>query len=107
MIVGNHMQRQGQKGMDDDAAAESYRRHAPSLLAYLRMHTSSWEEAEDVLVEVFSAALEKENFSTFRKDEQCSWLWRVARNKIIDDFRSDQRRQIVPLEERAESTFDD
>jgi RNA polymerase sigma-70 factor (ECF subfamily) len=107
MIVGNQMQRQGKKGLDEDAAAELYRRHAPSILAYLRMHMSSWEEAEDVLVEVFLAALEKENFSALRENEQRSWLWRVARNKVIDGFRAAQRRQILPLEEIAESTFDD
>jgi RNA polymerase sigma-70 factor (ECF subfamily) len=108
MIVGNQMQRQGgKKGLDEDAAAELYRNHAPSILAYLRMHTSSWEEAEDVLVDVFLAALEKENLGILRENEQRSWLWRVARNKVIDGFRAAQRRQIVPLEEIADITFDD
>ncbi len=101
------MQRQGKKGLDEDAATELYQRHAPSILAYLRMHISSWEEAEDVLVEVFLAALEKENFAALRENEQRSWLWRVARNKTIDGFRAAQRRQILPLEEIAETTLDD
>jgi RNA polymerase sigma factor (sigma-70 family) len=107
MIVGKHMQRQGNKGLEGDAAAELYRLHAPSILAYLRMHTSSWEEAEDVLVDVFLAALEKENFGTLRENEQRSWLWRVARNKVIDAFRAAQRRQILPLEDIAETTYED
>ncbi|WP_220204955.1 RNA polymerase sigma factor [Reticulibacter mediterranei] len=100
------MQRQGNKGLDD-AAAELYRLHAPSILAYLRMHTSSWEEAEDVLVDVFLAALEKENFGTLRESEQRSWLWRVARNKVIDAFRAAQRRQFQSLEDIAETVYDD
>jgi RNA polymerase sigma-70 factor (ECF subfamily) len=107
MIVGNQMQRQGNKGLDDAAAAELYRLHAPSILAYLRMHTSSWEEAEDVLVDVFLAALEKENFGTLRESEQRSWLWRVARNKVVDAFRAAQRRQFQPLEDIAETVYDD
>jgi RNA polymerase sigma factor (sigma-70 family) len=107
MIVGNQMQRQGNKGLDDAAAAELYRLHAPSILAYLRMHTSSWEEAEDVLVDVFLAALEKENFGTLRGSEQRSWLWRVARNKVVDAFRVAQRRQFQPLEDIAETVYDD
>lgn len=101
------MQRQSNKGLDDDAAAVLYQRHSPSLLAYLRMHARSWEEAEDLLVEVFLAALEKEGFGALREAEQRSWLWRVARNKVVDSFRLMQRRQMLPLDEVAETIYYD
>jgi RNA polymerase sigma-70 factor (ECF subfamily) len=107
MVVGKHMQRQSKKGLDDATATKLYQHHAPSLLAYLRTHTRSWEEAEDVLVEVFLAALERESFSQLQEAEQRAWLWRVARNKVADLFRAAQRRQILPLDEATETTYDD
>jgi len=41
-------------------AAELYQRYAPGLFAYLRQQTHSREDAEDVLVDIFLAALEYE-----------------------------------------------
>lgn len=101
------MQRQSNKGMDDDAAAELYQRHSPAILAYLRMHAVSWEEAEDLLVEVFLAAIEKDDFSSFGEAEQRAWLWRVARNKVADQFRIARRRQLLPLDNLSETMYDD
>jgi len=66
------MQGPGKKGLDEDAAMLLYRRYAPSLLAYLYKRTSSWEDAEDVLVDIFLAALEKEHFLTLCEHEQRS-----------------------------------
>ena len=40
-----------------------YRKHAPGLLAYVRMHITSVEDAEDLVVEVFMAALENAKFA--------------------------------------------
>lgn len=92
---------------EDIALAALYQRHAPSLLAYLRMHIPSREDARDVLVEVFLAALEGERFRELRQEEQRSWLWRVARNKVADYYRTSQRRQHSSLDEVAESAWHD
>lgn len=35
-----------------------FHRHAPAIFAFLRQQTSSREDAEDLLLEVFTAALE-------------------------------------------------
>lgn len=105
MSQDNRIQRPLQKEVDD--AAELYQCHAPSILAYLRTHTPSWEVAEDLLVEVFLAALEKERFKELRKEEQRSWLWRVARNKVADHFRAAQRRQIFSIDDVADAMYYD
>ena len=84
-----------------------YQRYAPAIFAYLRQHTALREDAEDVLVEVFLAALEKEKFATMGEKEQQAWLWRVARNKAVDAFRQSVRRQSVTLEHVADSLYDD
>src|SRR5436305_91043 len=108
MSLDNQIQGPPKQEMNDaQADAELYQSHAPSILAYLRTHTPSWEVAEDLLVEVFLAALEKEHFKTLGKDEQRSWLWRVARNKVADYFRVAQRRQVSSLDDVADSMYYD
>lgn len=39
------------------AFAELYQCYAPEIFAYLRLHTPTREDAEDLLVDVFLAAL--------------------------------------------------
>ena len=91
----------------DPPTALLYTRYAPALFAYLRQHTTFREDAEDVLVEVFLAALENEKFATMGEKEQQAWLWRVARNKAVDHFRRAVRRQSVTLDNVADSLYDD
>lgn len=84
-------------------SAELYRQYAPKMLAYLRKHLSSLDDAEDVLLEVFLAALEWEaNLVDLPEDRQRAWLWTVARNQVTDYHRRGHRRQHVPLEQIAE-----
>jgi len=84
-----------------------YRKHAPGLLAYVRMHIASAEDAEDLLVAVFMAALENKKFATLSEKEKQLWLWRVTRNKEIDTYRRAKTRQNVTLEQVADSLFED
>jgi len=101
------MHRQHDKQLDDLPTAMLCQRHAPAIFAYLRQRTPSREDAEDVLVEVFLAALENANFATISEKEQQAWLWRVARNKAIDHYRRSIRRPSVALEHVAETLYDD
>ena len=89
-----------------DSADRLYQEYAPSIFAYLRMHTSSREDAEDVLVEVFLAALENRYFPLLPQSAQRAWLWRVARNKTIDGFRKRRSQTYhVPLDDLAEALY--
>ncbi len=47
-----------------------YQRYAPGILTYIRRHISSPEDAEDLLVEVFLAALERNNLLCLNEGEQ-------------------------------------
>src|SRR5581483_9921595 len=87
------------------ATAELFRRHAPAILAFLRQHMSSREDAEDLLLEVFAAVLEQESFIEMAENEQRLWLWRVVRNKIIDVYRRNTRRPSTTLERVADELF--
>ncbi|HEY3992769.1 MAG TPA: sigma-70 family RNA polymerase sigma factor [Ktedonobacteraceae bacterium] len=84
-----------------------YRQYAPAILAYLSRRASSEEDAEDILVEIFLAALEEKHFSSLPEKAQLAWLWRVARNKMIDTYRRAVRRRGVTLESIAERMIDD
>jgi DNA-directed RNA polymerase specialized sigma24 family protein len=65
------------------------------------------EDAEDGLLDGFLAALERESLRALSKQEQRHWLWRVARNKMVDYYRRTARRPQVPLEEVTETLFAD
>src|SRR4051812_48288467 len=84
-----------------------YRKFAPGLLTYVRMRITSEEDAEDLVVEVFMAAIENAKFTAFSEKEQQLWLWRVTRNKVIDAYRRAKTRQNVTLEHVANGLFED
>jgi RNA polymerase sigma factor (sigma-70 family) len=84
-----------------------YRKYAPGLLAYVRMRVPSPEDAEDLVVEVFLAALQHATFAVLPEKEKQMWLWRVTRNKVIDAYRRAKIRQSVTLDHVAEGLFED
>ena len=84
-----------------------YRKYAPGLLAYVRMRVPSPEDAEDLVVEVFLAALEHAKFAELSEKAKQLWLWRVTRNKVIDTYRRAKTRQNVTLEHVADGLFED
>lgn len=84
-----------------------YREYAPGLLAYVRNHLTSQEDAEDLIVEVFLAAMESATFAPLPEKAKQLWLWRVTRNKVIDAYRRSSRRQHVDLDEATEYLIED
>src|SRR5713101_10113266 len=76
-----------------------YSKYAPGLLTYVRMRVPSPEDAEDLVVEVFVAALENAKFAALSEKEKQLWFWRVSRNKVIDDYRRAKTRKNVTLEQ--------
>ena len=84
-----------------------YRKHAPGILAYVRNHITSQEDAEDLVAEVFLAAIENETFASLSEKAKQSWLWRVTRNKVIDVYRRSKTRHSVNLDHAAEYLYED
>jgi RNA polymerase sigma factor (sigma-70 family) len=87
--------------------ARLYQCYAPQLLQYIRRHVPSQEDAEDVLLEVFIAALEKSDLSKMSEQEQLAWLRRVAHNKFVDLLRRSVRRSSIPLEDVEYDLYDE
>jgi DNA-directed RNA polymerase specialized sigma24 family protein len=77
-------------------------RFAPTILAYLSQQVPNLQDAEDLLLEVFMAALKYEMLANLPEERQLAWLRRVARNKVIDRYRHTALLTFLPLEQVAE-----
>ncbi len=86
---------------------EIFRRYSPTIFAYLRLHTSSREEAEDLTLDIFAAALTNQQLVTWAGPRQLGWLKRVATNKLIDSYRRTNRRPVIALDQIVETLLDE
>ena len=93
--------------LDDAFIAGLYRRHALSLMTYVRRHGPSREDAEDIVLEVFLAAMKKPELSHLDEEKQLAWLQRVAYYKFVDYHRRALNRPVVSLQETAEALLAD
>lgn len=91
----------------DSSLTILYNQHAPTIFAYLRFHTSSREDAEDLLLEVFLAALEFEQILERSEEKQRAWLRSVAHHKMVDRSRHAARHPSVVLEHLTETLYED
>lgn len=70
---------------------ETFRKERGKLLSFIRSRVASVEEAEDILQDVFYQFVA--GFESIESlDRVTSWLYSVARNKIIDGYRRDAAR---------------
>jgi RNA polymerase sigma-70 factor, ECF subfamily len=101
------MQSETSTTRDDSASARLYQRYGKAIFAYLRGYHISREDAEDVLLEVFLAALEHPHFLAIDEKAQLAWLRRVAHNKVVDLYRHSLHHPSVALERLAEPLYED
>lgn len=74
---------------------QTFREEQSSLLAFVKSRISSAEDAEDILQEVFLQAARAYDV-TEPIGNLVGWLFRVARNRIVDWYRK-KRCRTVPL----------
>src|SRR5688572_2157141 len=73
------------------AKQETFLKEKDRLLSFIRNRVSSVEEAEDILQDVFYQFVA--GYETIESlDRVTSWLFSVARNKIIDRYRKESSR---------------
>src|SRR5258708_11010838 len=77
--------------------ATLYDRYSFTIFSYIRLHIPSREDAEDLPVEAFAAALERDNLLGLREQEQLAWLRDVARNKLVDSYRRQSHHTLLPF----------
>jgi RNA polymerase sigma factor (sigma-70 family) len=86
----------------DQQISEAIERERPRLRNFIRRRVPDQSDAEDILQEVFSELVEA--YRMMKPLEQVTaWLFRVARNRITDLFRSRKREA---SREPAETTED-
>jgi RNA polymerase sigma factor (sigma-70 family) len=93
--------------LEDSLYAELYQRHAPGLFAYVYQQTTSREDAEDIVVDVFLSVLQSPRFPTFDESKREAWLWAITRNKVVDYHRRAPHRQHVSIEWLTELLAED
>src|SRR3954467_8593742 len=75
-----------QTAEQDRRIAETFEREQPRLRTFIRRRVADSRDAEDILQEVFTELVEAYRmFQTI--DQAGAWLFRVARNRIVDLFR--------------------
>jgi RNA polymerase sigma factor (sigma-70 family) len=75
-----------------------YESYGQAIFGYLRLHTQSLEDAEDLLLDVFLAALEHTNLAALPPEKQLAWLRRVAHNKLLNVYRRASRFPHIALD---------
>lgn len=96
------MQLPGERQQQNSVAITLYDRHASTIFAYLSHRLPALQDAEDMMLEVFIAALNHDNLAALTAEQQLAWLRRVAQNKVIDRYRHLTHLTLVPLEQRME-----
>jgi RNA polymerase sigma factor (sigma-70 family) len=70
----------------DDRIARAFERERARLAAFVRRRVANAQDAEDVLQDVFAALVEA-NRRLMPIEHVTAWLFRAARNRIVDGFR--------------------
>ena len=72
--------------LNNDRITEIFRREQGRLRSFVRKRVDNEGDAEDILQDVFSALVEAD-WLTRPVEQAGAWLFRVARNRMIDFFR--------------------
>jgi len=91
-----------------------YSHYIPAIYRFVYMKVSHREEAEDLTHEVFLLAWQNLHRYTSRGFPFSSWLYQIARNKVIDHYRlkkpnislEDTHVDLVKIENQMESDVD-
>jgi RNA polymerase sigma-70 factor (ECF subfamily) len=74
-----------------------YEAHGRAVYGYLRFHLPSADEAEDLTADVFLRAVRAEHRFDPARASARTWLFRIARNALLDHVRQEHRRRQVSL----------
>jgi RNA polymerase sigma factor (sigma-70 family) len=87
--------------VDAPPMARLYDCYAHRILAYVSRFALSEQDADDLVLEVLLAAMEKPVWITWSEGEQLAWLQRIAHNKAVDHYRRATRHPSLPLDHIA------
>lgn len=90
---------------DTEAFGVLYDRYIDKIYRFVFYKTFVKEVAEDITSDVFHKALQKINSYEVDKGVFSAWIYRIARNNVIDYYRS--QKGDVPLEDVFDVGFDE
>ena len=82
---------------DQSSFALLYERFFDQIFRYVSFKTGSPTEAEDITGEVFVRMIESIHRFKWQGHPFSSWLFRIAHNLIVDYFRRNGKKALVPL----------
>lgn len=95
MLNERQLVRKAQK--DTDAFIALYDEYYPRIYAFVLSRCKHRERAEDVAQQTFVTAMEKiHTFTWYKPGSFTAWLFRIARNKMVDDIRKQSK--VYPTE---------
>ncbi len=97
--------RQAQAG-DPAVFAELYDMYYDPIYRYVSFKCGNQIEAEDLTGEVFVKMIESIHTFKFRGFPFTSWLYRIAHNVVVDNFRRKGRHPTVPLDTARNAASD-
>ena len=95
--VADDVVKRAQEG-DQAAFGELYETYYDRIYRYVSFKCGSRSEAEDLTGDVFLKMLESVHRYQFQGYPFTSWLYRIAHNVVVDNFRRKGRRPTAPLE---------
>ena len=81
---------------DSSAFGQLYDHYQPMIYRFVAIKVSRREEAEDITHQVFMSAWQSVKSYELRGHPFSSWLYRIARNQVVDFYRS--KREEFPID---------
>lgn len=94
----NRLAKKMQNG-DPNAATEFYQKLVRKVFGFCMSRTSDRASAEDLTQEIFLKAIQKIGLYDSHKSDFAVWFWQVARNAVIDHFRSKKNVSFADIED--------
>ena len=89
------------------AQEEVYRRYKDRIYTYIRYRVNHEEDAEDLQANVFTKVFQKWDEYDQRRAKISTWIYTIARNEVIDFYRTHKEHEEVPEELRFEGEIEE
>ena len=89
---------------DQEAFAQLYEENFDKIYRYVVLRIGSKTEAEDMTQQVFLNALQSISSFKWKGVPFSAWLFRIARNQVVDYLRKKKRPATTPLDESLASS---
>lgn len=83
----------------DREFAKLFALHIDHVLNFCKMQLNDTELSEDITGEIFERAWKKRHTFDAAKGDFTPWIFQIARNRLVDEYRSRSKQITLPLDE--------